>query len=419
MHDFLQKIIARHPELAQYIQVSELLLEDIYQSATVGTHFRKSLSKVKIVRRTTNPPDKIPWDDKEKIALLYAQMHHFSKKTPDERIIFCFFDNLLDRILNKQLLFYSANQHHIPENTVLNLILLNSVCNSRIHPHKIQGSGLIDYDYRENVITFLTSNEKSLKKTCRAAIKKNDIGTMKKIFQNFYIEDPSDLFLSLLKTENWGYLYQITELRKDISQKKNYYTCLLQIALDQNAIHAIEYLAPYSKTLAMRHLSRAASEKNWRLIDALLNNKSNIALEQECCDFYENTLNAHSNDALNFKEIIVNEIRQKFNLHNTKKNAACNAALHTLLLLIVSCINIISTPEEIQSILHCWRNAPNYQNGKHNIDAILGVEKWNPYQFPACMPPLQKFVSELRHLITQKQSLFAVDFVLTAETNEH
>lgn len=83
--------------------------------------------------------------DKTKISLVYAQMHRAASEHPDDEIVFDFYDDLDEEILNPIHQFYSANPDLMPKNLTLRLHQYNG---AHIQlKNEIQGQGIIDVDY--------------------------------------------------------------------------------------------------------------------------------------------------------------------------------------------------------------------------------------------------------------------------------
>ena len=124
-----------------------LLLPDIFHNLAVGETFRLALQDP--IRRKLHHPDAII--DRSKVILIYAQIHKVASDHPNDVILFDFFDDQDEMVLDKLVLFYGMNHDLLPSNVLLRL---NHYVNGQLSTDDfaiIRGSGSIDNNYRETV----------------------------------------------------------------------------------------------------------------------------------------------------------------------------------------------------------------------------------------------------------------------------
>lgn len=124
-----------------------LLLPDIFHNLVVGEAFRLAL--LDPIRRKFQHPDAII--DRSKVILLYAQIHKVASEHPNDVIIFDFFDDQDEMVLDKLLLFYGINHDLLPSNALLRLNHYVNGESTTSAPLVIRGTGSIDNNYRETV----------------------------------------------------------------------------------------------------------------------------------------------------------------------------------------------------------------------------------------------------------------------------
>ena len=124
-----------------------LLMADIDNDLSDGT----SYSRATDVDYTGEHAD---WAfDRSKVRLLFAQMHHIANCHPDDEIVFDFYDDIIDEILDLLKKFYVAHSDLIPSNVTLNLKLYRGGNFKRYGEEPcwmtIQGTGFIDEKYKQ------------------------------------------------------------------------------------------------------------------------------------------------------------------------------------------------------------------------------------------------------------------------------
>lgn len=132
-------------EIKNYIEATFdcFLLADLYGNLPDGTSFYRATNKH---YKGTHAH----WVfDESKVTLLYAQMHRMAQEQPHESIIFDFFDDRDQDILDWLTTFYSAHPELIPHNLTLRLNhYMGQECTLI---SQIQGTGFIDSNYRQTV----------------------------------------------------------------------------------------------------------------------------------------------------------------------------------------------------------------------------------------------------------------------------
>lgn len=135
-------IIAEHLQ----ITVDKFLLADVYGEKEAGVSFDLALdADVK-----NDPTAHANWIfDETKLTILYAQMHKIALENLTEDIVFDFFD---DRryIRNNLAEFFNKNSHLMPSNIKLRIHHYDGGAAELMH--EIQGTGLIDTNYRVTVL---------------------------------------------------------------------------------------------------------------------------------------------------------------------------------------------------------------------------------------------------------------------------
>lgn len=132
-------------DIKDYIEATfdTFLLADLYGNLPDGTSFHRATDK-------HYKGAHAHWVfDESKVTVLYAQMHRMAQEQPHESIIFDFFDDRDQDILDWLATFYSAHPELIPSNLTLRLNhYMGQECTLISH---IQGTGFIDGNYRQTV----------------------------------------------------------------------------------------------------------------------------------------------------------------------------------------------------------------------------------------------------------------------------
>ncbi|MDP1574752.1 MAG: pentapeptide repeat-containing protein [Coxiellaceae bacterium] len=131
----------------------EFLLADIFQKQAAGTE----ATRIQENKNTGNDP--VP-SDKNKLSILYAQLHKIASENPDADIVFDFYDDKTD-ILDSLNTFFEKNPDLIPNNVTLQLhrYANHDAENNPLEKHAederyvlkvLQGTGSIDIHYSIN-----------------------------------------------------------------------------------------------------------------------------------------------------------------------------------------------------------------------------------------------------------------------------
>lgn len=115
-----------------------LLLADIFGNLPLGTSFTRATDSSYAGEHASC------LDDRSKLSILYAQMHHVATKNPEATITFCFYDDNIS-ILRGLYRFFATNPEAIPSNLTLNLHRYAFGKLTQVEP--IEGTGIIDKDY--------------------------------------------------------------------------------------------------------------------------------------------------------------------------------------------------------------------------------------------------------------------------------
>ena len=123
-------------------ELDSFLLADIHGDLPDGTSFDRAIDQ------TYMGPHTDWWFDEHKVTILYAQMHRIATANPGEEIEFDFYDDRSDILLTLAE-FYKAHPSLIPANVTL--CLHQYAGQAPQHIHSIQGTGMIDGNYKETV----------------------------------------------------------------------------------------------------------------------------------------------------------------------------------------------------------------------------------------------------------------------------
>jgi hypothetical protein len=147
-------------EISRYLGTifDPFLLADIFEGVFNGDSYQKALQAA-IEKREPNETDHKSWVDKNKVILIYAQIHKIANRHLHQEIQFHFYDDNPE-ILEKLRKFYQKNQDLIPHN--LNLTLYQYAGDDIKHIVSIQGSGIIDKSYRLTIRNMLTQVNESM-----------------------------------------------------------------------------------------------------------------------------------------------------------------------------------------------------------------------------------------------------------------
>lgn len=121
-----------------------LLMADIYNALPEGESYTRA------VKEGMSRQDHKDWIfDDTKATILYAQMHHIANAYHNDDIVFDFFDDKTETLRSLNV-FFARNPELIPQNVALRL---NKYVGKVQEPKfNIQGSGMIDRQYRQTVI---------------------------------------------------------------------------------------------------------------------------------------------------------------------------------------------------------------------------------------------------------------------------
>ncbi|TNF66053.1 MAG: hypothetical protein EP298_10070 [Gammaproteobacteria bacterium] len=177
------------------VSINKLLLADIEHNLQNGTAFNNTAVGFNNRLININPNDArmdenqlqmwpAPQEgtidyctvDESKLAILYAQIHEIATKNPDEEIIFDFYDDKYhenserDDLLKSLNNFFTRNSNMLPTNVTLKLHAYGmdrtktdlSDRHSKLSIGSIQGTGKVDFNYRQTVKNMYTITESKL-----------------------------------------------------------------------------------------------------------------------------------------------------------------------------------------------------------------------------------------------------------------
>jgi hypothetical protein len=146
---FTEKFEKEHKEIE--VVYDGVLADDLYENRPAGQTFDNAIKKVKS-KVTYNRMDRI------KVSILYLQMQKIASENPNAKIIFDFYDDTTDTILNPLKTIFEAHPDLIPKNVSLGLY---HYAGKEITPAaNIQGTGVIDNAYRETFGLFLENTSR-------------------------------------------------------------------------------------------------------------------------------------------------------------------------------------------------------------------------------------------------------------------
>jgi len=139
--------------LALKAKFDPFLLTDARHKIASGTSYHQAMETLQKMRDVPlyqldlkGYPDWL--FDESKITIIYAQIHRFAKKNPDETIVFDFYEDRKD-ILHGINRYFSAYPELIPDNVTLNLNFYDG--SEPETQYTLQGTGRIDLAYKATV----------------------------------------------------------------------------------------------------------------------------------------------------------------------------------------------------------------------------------------------------------------------------